>query len=138
MAVLVFRNAFLLLGATVLSGRVQEISIDTGHEGVDPTMMGANTRLVKAGLKTWTVTITFGQDFAASQVDATLSTIYAANPPEAALEIRPDAGAVSATNPKWTGTGVLMSYTPLSGAVGDFLTAPVTFEAGSDLVRATA
>lgn len=51
--------------------------------------------------------------------------------------MRPDAGAVSSTNPKWTGTGVLTSYTPLSGAVGDFLSAPVTFGAGSDLVRAT-
>lgn len=138
MAVLVLKNAFVSVGGTALSARVQEVTIDTGHEGVDPTMMGSNTRLMKAGLKTWTVSIVFGQDFAASQVDATLSTIYAANPPEAALEIRPDTAVVSATNPKWTGTGTLQSYTPLSGAVGDFLTAPVTFEAASDLVRATA
>lgn len=137
MSTLIFKNAFVSIGGTDLSGRVQEVAIDQGHETQDPTMMGANTRLVKGGLKTWTVSITFGQDFAASQVDAVLSAIHDANPPEAALEIRPDAGAVGPTNPKWTGTGVLTNYTPLSGAVGDFLQAPVTFEAGSDLVRAT-
>ncbi len=70
-------------------------------------------------------------------MDANISSIYAADPPEAALIIRPDSGAVSATNPQWSGTGVLMDYTPLGAAVGDQLEAPVTFEAGSDLTRAT-
>ena len=134
---IVIKNAFVSVGGTDLSDQVREVTIQEGFESQDPTTMGKNTRLVKAGLKTWNVSIVFKQDFSASEVDAKLSAIYAADPPEADLIIRPDSGAVSATNPQWSGKGVLMDYTPVGAAAGDFLEAPVTFEAAGDLTRAT-
>jgi hypothetical protein len=54
-----------------------------------------------------------------------------------ALEVRPDAGSVSATNPKFTGSGILESYPIVSGAVGDVSTTSVTFQGTGDLTRAT-
>ena len=137
MAEVVFKNGFLSVGGTDLSDHVRQITLDTGRETVDPTAMGSNTRKTKASLKTWTVTIEFNQDYAASEVDEELSTIYDTDSAEAALVMRPDTGVKSATNPEWTGTGVLTSYTPMGGAVGSMHIAPATFEAASDLVRAT-
>ena len=137
MSEVILKDAFVSIGGTDLSDQVREVTIQEGHESQDPTTMGQSTRRVKAGLKTWNVSIVFNQDFSANEVDAKLSAVYAADPPEAALIIRPDSGAVSATNPQWSGTGVLLDYTPLDAAVGDLLEAPVTFEAGSDLTRAT-
>ena len=40
---------------------------------------------------------------------------------------RPTSGAVGASNPKYTGTCILLEYQPLAGDVGDLSETEVTF-----------
>lgn len=134
MGVYTFVNGFLSVGGVDLSDKVKSMTLNTGVETQDPSAMGVNTRLAIAGLGTWSVAVTFNQDFAAGEVDATLAPLVGPNL-TAALVIRPDAGAKSATNPEYTGTAVISSYQPIGGSVGDLAVAPVTFVAASDLTR---
>ena len=98
--------------------------------------MSANSKQRIAGLKDWSVDVELNQDFAAASVDATLFPLVGAA--AFAIEIRPDAGAVSATNPKFTGNALLESYPPISGSVGELATVSITLQGDGDLTRATA
>jgi hypothetical protein len=43
---------------------------------------------------------------------------------------------VGATNPNWTGTGILETYPPLGNSVGDLSTTTATFQSAGTLTRA--
>lgn len=134
MGEVVFTNAFVSLKAIDLSDHVRSVTLDYSSEPADITAMSLTTRKRIGGLKDWSISIEFNQDYAASEVDATLfdeigNTI--------AIELRPDAGAVSQTNPKFTGTALLESYPPMGGSVGDVHTTTAQLSAASDLIRAT-
>jgi hypothetical protein len=134
MAIYTFKNGFVSFAAQNVSDDVRSVTLDTGNESNDKTAMGSNTRVSKAGLATWSVSIEFNQDFAASHLDALIAGL---SDSEAALIFRSDAGSIGPTNPQWSGTGVVTAYNPISGATGDLAVATVTLAAASDLTRAT-
>lgn len=134
MATYTFVDGFLSVAGTDLSDHVQSMTLNEGIEAQDSSAMSVDTRSNIAGLKTWSLDVTFLQDFAASKVDATLSAVFGPNL-TAALVIRPTSAAQGTTNPEWTGTGVLSSYNPIGGSVGDMATAQATFVAGGTLTR---
>lgn len=133
MAKLVLKDAYVLLNAVNLSGSVRSVSISSSADMVDGSVMSLLTKYNLAGLKDWVLSITFAQDFAAANVDATMFPLVGTS---FAIEIRPTSAARSATNPAYTGTGILESYTPIAGSVGALLESPVSIRAASDLVRA--
>lgn len=135
MATYIFKNAFVSIAGVDLSDHKVTVTIDTGIEAQDKTAMGMNTRQSKGGLKTWSMSFESHQDFASGKIDQTIAGL---TDNEAALIVRPDAGSVSTTNPQWAGTGLLTSYNPISGTVGDLAVASMTFEAAGDLTRTTA
>lgn len=143
MPTLVYRDAYLSINSVVLSAFVQELTLNYESETVDDTTMGANTRSSRGALKNWSVSATLLQDFAASQVDATLFPLVGTTFP---IEIRPTSAAVGTANPKYTANAMLSSYTPMTGTVGDMLS--ITIElvpskgasggvTAADLARAT-
>lgn len=135
MPVLVFKDASVVINSVDLSDHVREVAINYSAEIIDKTAMGDNSKSKIAGLKDWSVTITFNQDFDAGSVDATLFPLVgaAAFP----VVIKPSSAATSATNPAYTGNGLLESYPPLGGQVGALLTTQVTIQGDGDLTRAT-
>lgn len=135
MANQVLVNAYVSVNAVDLSSHVRSVSLTYEAEMVDETMMGDGTRANKPGLKNWSLEIEFESDYAAAQVDATMFPLIGAA--AFAIEIRPDAGAVGAANPKYTGTGVLESYTPVGGTVGDLAMSAATIRCATSLARAT-
>jgi len=135
MATFVLTDAFISVGGTDLSDHVRSITLDVGAELQDDTVMSDTFRSVAGGLKTVTVTVEWLQDFAASKVDATL---YALLGTTTAIIIRSDSAVVSATNPSFTGTMTLGSYSPVTGTVGDMASAPSVFTGSGALVRAEA
>lgn len=134
MAEFVYTNAFLSIGGVDLSDHVRQASLSYNAEMQDKTAMGDLTRTRLGGLKDWSLEINFNQDFAASNVDATLFPLVGTS---VAIILRPDAAAVSATNPNFTGSAILESYAPLGGNVGDMAETPVTLQADGTLTRAT-
>lgn len=136
MAKIVMKNGFLSINSVDLSDHVETVTINYTADVPEKTSMGDNSKTRLPGLKDWSIDVAFRQDFAASSVDKTLFDLVgaAAFP----IEARPDAGAVGATNPSYTGNALLSSYTPLGATVGDVAGAPVTLVADGDLVRAEA
>lgn len=136
MAGQVFKNAYLSVNAVDLSDHVQQVALTYKADAVDGTAMGDSTHIRLTGsLKDWSISADFFQDYAAGKVDDTLNGIVGT---VVAIEFRPDAGAVSATNPSYTGQAFIESYEPGAGNVGQALMAKVSIQAAGDLTRATA
>jgi hypothetical protein len=135
MAHFVFTDARVEINSVVLSDHVESVSLEYKAELQDDTNMGDTTRQRLGGLKDWTTSINFRQDFAASEVDATLFPLVGV---ATVIKIRPTSAAISATNPEYVGTGILESYRPIGDTVGNIAAAPVTFQAAGDLARNTA
>lgn len=134
MAAFVFKDAVFFANSVDLTAFTQSVTLNYSAELQDASVMGVDTRINLAGLKDWSVDVTFTQDFAAAAVDATLfSLVGAAAFP---ITIKPTSAAISATNPEFQGTAVLGTYNPFGGTVGDLAAATVTFNpGGGDLVR---
>lgn len=139
MAKQILRNASIVIDGVNLSDHANQVEISSEKDVQDVTGFGASSREKAIGLGDGSISITLFQDFAAGSVDATLWNIHNGNA-SAVVVVKADAGAVSATNPSWTMTGILPSYTPLSGSVGEASTIDATFEnaAQSGIVRAVA
>jgi len=136
MATIVMYNAYVSIAGVDLSDHVRSLTLDAGQNLVDDTAMGDTFVSNAAGLATWSVTIEFLQDYASSKVDATLEgELGLAN--TTALIFFPSGSSIGSTNPKYSGTGILESYNPIAGSVGDQAMASATFQSASALTRAT-
>lgn len=135
MAVTVFKNPYVSINAVDLSDHVRSATLSYSAELQDKTASGDGTRSMIAGILDWTIEVEFNQDYASGKVDATLFSLVGAA--EFAIEVRPDQGAVSTTNPKYTANAVLESYQPMGGSIGDMHVAPATLRPGGTLTRAT-
>ncbi len=132
-----FKNAFLEINGVDLSDHVESVTLNMSAATLDESAMGDESDIQRAGLFSWSIDANFLQDFAAGSVDAALYPLYV-NRTTANIRLRPDAGAISETNPMYSGQAFISSYTPLGGSHGDELMAPVTFSPRNDLVRSTA
>jgi hypothetical protein len=129
MAEFVLTDAFVSVNAVDLSDHVKSVTVKYSAELQDATVMGNAGRRKLAGLKDWSIDVEFDQDFASAKVDATLYSLVGV---ETALKVRASkTGAISATNPEFQGNGMLESYSPVAGSIGDVLRTSVTFQ-GSD------
>jgi len=135
MAKFVFKDASLTVNAVDLSDHVASVTLSTSADIQDLSCMGDTFKQKGVGLIDWSFDVTFRQDFAAGEVDATLWPLNGA----AAFEciLLPTSAAASATNPSYTGNCLLASYSPMGGGVGDAADAPVTLEGTGTLTRAT-
>ncbi|HEU0139610.1 MAG TPA: hypothetical protein VFQ79_07865 [Bryobacteraceae bacterium] len=136
MAVLVLKDARVEVNSVQLSDHVRSVTLTVNADEVEDTNMGDNTHVRLAGLKDWSISVEFAQNFAAASVDATLFPLIgaAAFP----VKVRPTSGVVGPTNPEYSGNAILTEYSPIDGAVGDLATTSVNFVAAGDLTRATA
>ncbi len=135
MAVMVLKNAYILINNVDLSNHVDNVSLTYEANAVETTAFGSSTKTRICGLKDWSVELELNQDYAAGSVDATLFPLVggAAFP----VEVRPDAGARSATNPAYTGNVILTSYPPIDGKVGELAKTKIKLQAAGDLSRLT-
>jgi hypothetical protein len=135
MAVFVLTNAKVDINSVDLSDHVRSVQLEYQAELQDETAMGDGTRQRIAGLKDWSMTFEFNQDFAASKVDATLWPLVGGS--AVTVAVRPVNAAKSATNPEFTGSAVLESYGPVSNSIGELATAQAVFRSAGDLARST-
>ena len=135
MARIVLTNAGVVLGGVDLSDHVAQVEVNQTFDEVETTAFGDGGRTRVAGLEDSSITLSFHQDFAAASVDATIAPLVGGT---AAFEIYADGTSVSGTNPKYSGTVLLTEWSPVSGTVGDLLTADVTWPVSGTVTRATA
>jgi hypothetical protein len=134
MAQLVLTNASITVNAVDLSDRANSVTLTYEVDSVEVTAFGDSGHKFAGGLQNMSCEISFQQDFATSNVEA---TIYSLVGTTTEIIIQPDSGAVSATNPSYTLSNTfLASHTPVMGAVGELAMTELTFTGGT-LVKAT-
>ena len=134
MATFVFTDASVTINSVDLSDHVRSVTLDISAEEQDDTAMGATFRSRKGGLKDGSISLEFNSDFAASEIDATIFPILGTS---VAFDIRATSSAVSATNPKYTGSCLVTQHVPVGNAVGDLATTSVTWPTTGTITRAT-
>lgn len=135
MARIVLTNAVVKINSVDLSDHVASVELSQEVEEVETTAFGDSARTRTGGLANNTLSLDFHQDFASASVDDTLNALVGGT---ASFEILPAGTAVSATNPKYTGTVLLTEWTPVSGAIGELATASITWPVSGAVTRATA
>lgn len=134
MASFAFTDASVTINSVDLSDHVRSVTLNIEAEDLEDTAMGDTFRSRIGGLKDWSIDIEFNQDFAASEVDATIFPLLGT---VVAVEVRPTSAPVSATNPKFSGNVLVSEYNPLDGSVGDLATTSVSWPGAGALTRAT-
>jgi hypothetical protein len=126
MGKIVLLDCYVVVNSVNLSDHASSVEIDFSKDEVETTNFSGQGRERIQGLSDDKFVINFQQDFAAGEVNAVVSPLYH-NGTEFVVEVRPTSASVSATNPKYTATCILLEYQPLSGSVGDLSETEITF-----------
>ncbi len=136
MARLVLTNAKVTINSVNLSDHIASITLSTSSDVVDTTGFSSTAARARvAGLADNSVTLEFHQDYATSNVEA---TVYPLIGTTTSVVVTPVDTTVSGTNPSYTFTALVAEWQPLSGAVGELATASVTWPISGAITKAVA
>ena len=128
MAVLVLTDAVISVNSVALSDRANSVSLNYEIDSVESTAFGSTGHKFVGGLQNNSLDIDFQQDFAASNVEA---TIYPLVGTTTTVTIKATSAATSATNPIYTLTGCfLAAHTPVAASVGEMAMTSLSFTGG--------
>lgn len=125
----------ITVNGTNFSTNLNSVELAIESDDLETTAFGGEWRTRVGGLKSGSVTLSFMQDFGASSVDATLFPLLNTL---ATVVVTPTSSSVSATNPSYTATCLVNSYSPFASSVGDIATLSVTWPVSGTVTRATA
>jgi hypothetical protein len=134
MARIVLTDVKCTVNGVNLSDHIASVSLSATTDVVETTAFSstaAKTRV--AGLQDNSVTIEFHQDFAASNVEATIYPLLGST---TTIVVSPTS-TVSATSPSYSFTALVSEWTPLNGGVGELATASVTWPISGAITKAT-
>lgn len=133
MAILVLKDAEVVINSVDLSAYVTSVTVNYEIEAVEATAMGGNRSYI-GGLQNNSISVALNQDFAASQVEATIFPLVGT---QTTVAIKPTTGAISSTNPEYEVTGTYLAASqPVQGAVGELAAMTLEFTGGT-LTKAT-
>ena len=133
MAAFALLNEYLAINSNALGDHVKECTLTVEAEALSSEAMGDSWKEVTAGLKSGTISIKFLDDVAASNLDSILWGLFGT---VTTFEVRPDAGAVSTSNPKYTGS-IFIAKHALGGQLGEMAMKDVEFPTSGTVTRAT-
>lgn len=131
---LVLTDVSVTVNSVNLSDHVASVTLSTEVAEVGTTAFGDTAQTRVGGLRDNSVQIDFHQDFAASNVEATIYPLLGAT---TTIVVKPLSSATSATNPSYTFSALVTSWTPIAGAVGELATASVTWPISGAITKAT-
>jgi len=134
MARIVLTDAKVTVNGVNLSDHIASVSLSRSDDVIETSAFSstaAKTRV--AGLQDNSVTLEFHQDFATSNVEATIYPLLGST---TTIVVSPTS-TVSATSPSYTFTAIVSEWTPLNGGVGELATASVTWPISGAITKAT-
>lgn len=131
----VLTDAYISINANVLSDHGNKVEIPIKLDDKDATTFGQTWKVRRGGLKDGNLNISFLNDFVAANLDEIMWPLIGTVVP---FEIRPTSGAVSTSNPKYTGNILIQEWKPITGKVGDLVEVDVSFPTSGTVTRATA
>ena len=135
MARIVLTDAKVTINGVNLSDHISSVSLAMSTDVIETTAFGstaAKTRV--ASLQDNSVTLEFHQDFATSNVEATIYPLLGSN---TTIVVSPTS-TVSASSPSYSFSATVSEWTPLNGGVGELATASVTWPISGAITKATA
>ena len=135
MARLVFTNPSITINSVDLTDRIAQVAIDMSFAEVTTTAFGDQAVTRVAGLGDHSVSMSFHQDFASGEVEA---TIYPLLGTTTEVVVKPVNTTTSTDNPSYAFTALVNAWAPISGTVGDLLTADVTWPISGLVNKTTA
>ena len=135
MAKFVATDYKVTINGSNLSTSLASVELPVEIDEQETTAFGSSWRTRIAGLKSGSITLEFHQDFASGALDSILWPLLGTN---ATVTVIPTSGTVTASNPSYTGTFLVTSYTPFASTVGDLATVGITWPLTGELTRATA
>ena len=134
MSKIVLTNVSVKVNNVDLSDHVNQVTLTQNVNEVETSAFG-NTNVTRVGgLRDSSVALTFHQNFAATEVEATIGGLVGTI---GTVVVIPAGTVVSATNPSYTAEVLYTEWTALDGSVGELSTASVTWPANS-VTKATA
>ena len=127
-------TATLTIGGVDLSDHISSATLEKNADEVETTAFGDASRTLIGGLQSGVLTINFHQDYAASEVDATISPLVGSL---TAFVFKPTNAVVGSTNPSESGSVFVNSYTPISAEAGTLSTFSVSWPTSGTITRAT-
>lgn len=135
MARIVLTDASITVNSVDLSDHIASVTITTSYDAVETTAFSSDAARTRvAGLVDNSIALEFHQDYAASEVEA---TIYPLLGTTTSVVVKPTSGAVAADNPSYTMTALVSEWTPVAGTVGELATASVTWPVSGAVTKAT-
>ena len=128
MAVLVLTDAVITVNSVALSDHANSVSLNYEIDSVESTAFGSTGHKFTGGLQNNSLDIDFLQDFATSNVEA---TVYGLVGTTTTVTLKGTSAATSATNPIYTLTGCfLAAHTPIAASVGEMAMTSLSFTGG--------
>jgi hypothetical protein len=139
MAKVILKDCSITIDAVDLSDHISSVTIESSFDEVDLTGFGSTYKEIGQGIGDGTITLSVFQDYAAASVDDTLWPLSQSGETFPVV-VKPTSAAVSATNPSYTMTAVLLSFNPIAGSISEASTTDVTLRNGAStgIVRAVA
>jgi hypothetical protein len=129
MAVFLNNTVGLKINAIDLSDHVTSVTLNRAADELEVSAMGDTAHKYVKGLESATLTVSFLNDTATSNVLQTLNAAFGTT--VAVKMVQQKVPAVSATNPLYTFDILVNNLTPINGAVGDIGTQDITFTVNS-------
>jgi hypothetical protein len=134
MSKIVLTNVNVKVNNVDLSDHVNQVTLTQSVNEVETSAFG-NTNVTRVGgLRDSSVALTFHQNFAATEVEATIGSLVGTI---GTVVVIPAGTVVSDTNPSYTCEVLYTEWTALDGSVGELSTASVTWPANV-VTKATA
>jgi len=134
LAKFVLNDASVTINSVDLSDHVSSVTLEISADEIMTTSMGSTFQERVGGLKDGSLSIEFQNDFAASEVDATLWPLFGT---VTSFVIKPTSDAVSSTNPSYSGNILINQHIPVGNAVGELATMSVAYPTSGTITRAT-
>jgi len=130
----VITNPEITIGGVDLSDHIASVTLTETYAEVATTAFGDTAVTRIAGLGDHSLSLDFHEDFAASEVYATISPLIGST---TAVTVKPVNETTAATNPQFSATVLVTEWPLLSGAVGDLASASVTWPVSGAITTAT-
>jgi hypothetical protein len=134
MAVFLNNTVGLKINAIDLSDHVTSVTLNYAADELEVTAMGDTAHKFVKGLESGSLTVSFLNDTATSNVLQTLNAAFGTTVTVKMVQAK--VPAVSATNPLYTFDILVNNLTPINGAVGDMATQDITFTLNSVVTKA--
>jgi hypothetical protein len=134
MAVFLNNTVGLKINAIDLSDHVTSVTLNYAADELEVTAMGDTAHKFVKGLESGSLTVSFLNDTATSNVLQTLNAAFGTT--VAVKMVQQKVPAVAATNPLYTFDILVNNLTPINGAVGDMATQDITFTLNSAVTKA--